>query len=40
MAGARFENLYRRLCLGGRRVDVNVEEGDDQVGIVRVDLMA
>jgi hypothetical protein len=39
MAGARLEDLYRRLWLGGRRIDMNIEEGDDQVGIMRVNLL-
>lgn len=39
MAGARLKDLYRRLRLGRGRVDMKIEEGDDQVGIMGVDLM-
>lgn len=41
MASAGFKDLYRRLvCLGGRGIRVKVEEGDDQIGVVGVDLLA
>lgn len=39
MTGAGFEDFDRGLMIiSGGRIRVDIEEGDDQVGIMRVDL--
>lgn len=41
MAGAGLEDFNRGLCIAGRRgVDMDIEEGDDQIAIMRIDLLA
>jgi hypothetical protein len=41
MAGAGFKNFYLRFVhTCGRGIGVEVEKGDDQIGVMGVDLLA